>query len=250
MKIARAKASNDVFYCVLRDEKVYPLKCAPFDYIIEDGREFNLKDVSLLAPCEPSKIVAVGVNYAAHADEMKHNLPENPILFLKPSTAVIGHNGIIRYPKNATRVDFEAELGVVIGKTCQDVTVEKAAEYIFGYTCLNDVTERDIQKKDGQWTRAKGFDTFCPIGPHIDTEFSWKNKRIKSMLNRKTMQDSNTNDLIFSVEKLVSFISSVMTLNPGDVIATGTPSGIGPMQKGDVIEIFIEGLGTLVNTVG
>lgn len=230
-------------------EKHILLKCAPYETIIEDGRELDMAEITLLAPCEPSKIVAVGVNYSAHADEMKHNLPENPLLFIKPSTAVIGPNETIHYPKNATRVDFEAELGVVIGKICKDVEEEKAADFIFGFTCLNDVTERDMQKKDGQWTRAKGFDTFCPIGPTIDTAFSWKGKGIKSVLNGQTMQDSNTDNLIFGVEKLVSFISCVMTLNPGDVIATGTPSGIGPMQKGDVIEVTIEGLATLINTV-
>ena len=176
MRIARAKAANEVFYCVLRNEKAYPLKCAPFEYIIEDGREFDLKDITLQNPCEPSKVVAVGVNYAAHADEMKNELPKNPILFIKPSTTVIGPKEIIQYPKNATRVDFEAELGVVIAKTCKNVTEENAAEYIFGYTCLNDVTERDMQKIDGQWTRAKGFDTFCPSAPISILHFRGKAK--------------------------------------------------------------------------
>jgi 2-keto-4-pentenoate hydratase/2-oxohepta-3-ene-1,7-dioic acid hydratase in catechol pathway len=208
-----------------------------------------LSAVRLMAPSEPTKIVAVGINYAGHAGEMKHDLPENPILFIKPPTSAIGHMQDIVYPAGATRVDFEAELGVVIGKVCKNVREKDALEYVFGYCALNDVTERDMQKKDGQWTRAKSFDTFCPFGPYIETEFDWKGKSIKSVLNGKVMQQSNTDHLIFGVEKLISFISSVMTLKPGDVIATGTPSGIGPMQKGDVIEIAVEEIETLKNTV-
>jgi 2-keto-4-pentenoate hydratase/2-oxohepta-3-ene-1,7-dioic acid hydratase in catechol pathway len=249
MKIGRAMLGREIFYCILEGESVKPLGVKPFSGILMDGRELSVHDVKLLAPCEPSKIVAVGLNYASHANEMKEDLHNDPVLFIKPSTAVLNPKEAIVYPAGVTRVDYEAELGVVIGRTCRNVTEEQAASYIFGYTCLNDVTARDLQKKDGQWTRAKGFDTFCPFGPHIETEYDWHNKRVQSFLNGEPRQDSDTGSLMFGVEKLVSYISSVMTLLPGDVIATGTPEGIGPMQKGDTVQIVVEGIGTLENRV-
>jgi 2-keto-4-pentenoate hydratase/2-oxohepta-3-ene-1,7-dioic acid hydratase in catechol pathway len=249
MKIARLRSNNEIFYAMIKNGKVYPMKGLPYQGVELDGRELDIDNLQYLAPVEPDKIVAVGLNYAKHAKEMKEDLPENPIIFIKPNTTVVGPTDGIFYPGISQRVDYEAELAVVIGKTCKDIKEEEAADYIFGYTCLNDVTARDLQKKDGQWTRAKSFDTFCPIGPCIETEYDWKGKSIKSVLNGEIKQDGNTASLIFEIEKLISFISSVMTLKPGDVIATGTPAGIGPMQKGDTIEIMIEGLDTLRNTV-
>ena len=210
---------------------------------------YSLQTIKILAPCAPSKIVAVGLNYRTHAAEVNMELPEEPILFLKPPTAVIGPEEKIIYPAMSKRVDYEGELGVVIGRHCQSVTVAQASDYILGYTCVNDVTARDLQKKDQQWTRAKGFDTFAPLGPFIETAFDPSDVLIETFLNREKKQSASTRDLIFPVQALVSFISQVMTLLPGDVIATGTPDGIGPMQVGDVVEVRIEGIGTLRNKV-
>jgi len=249
MKIARAMLGNETFYCILEGESVKPITGKPFEQIVKDGREFALKDVKLLCPSEPSKVVAVGLNYASHANEMKEDLHSDPVLFIKPGTSVLNPFEAIIYPRSSSRVDHEAELAVVIGRTCKDVSEDLVHDYIFGYTCLNDVTARDLQKKDGQWTRAKGFDTFCPFGPHIETEYDWRNKRVRSILNGETKQDSDTGCFMFSVEKLVSYISSVMTLLPGDVVSTGTPQGIGPMLRGDTIQIVVEGIGILENTV-
>jgi 2-keto-4-pentenoate hydratase/2-oxohepta-3-ene-1,7-dioic acid hydratase in catechol pathway len=215
------------------------------------GKEcFQLGEVNLLPPCLPTKIVAVGLNYLGHAQEMKMAIPDEPLLFLKPATAVIGPGAPIIYPKMSQRVDYEGELGVVIGKTCTNIAGADAAGFVFGYTCLNDVTARDLQKKDGQFTRAKGFDTFCPIGPCIETGIDPSAARIETYLNGQLRQETSTADFIFPVYRLVSFISQVMTLLPGDVIATGTPSGIGPMQPGDEVEVRIRGIGSLKNRVG
>jgi 2-keto-4-pentenoate hydratase/2-oxohepta-3-ene-1,7-dioic acid hydratase in catechol pathway len=249
MKILRALKDEQAFYAELRDGILKCIAGLPFTEISFTGEAYRLDDIKLLAPCEPSKIVAVGLNYAKHAGELKETLTGSPILFIKPSTAVSAHGQDIAYPESSSRVDYEAELAAVIGRTCRNVSAEEVGEYIFGYTALNDVTARDLQKKDGQWTRAKSFDTFCPFGPYIETEFDPINKSVKSVLNGKVMQDGNTGDMLYDVKTLVSFISRCMTLLPGDVIATGTPEGIGPMQKGDTVEIKIEGLDTLRNTV-
>jgi 2-keto-4-pentenoate hydratase/2-oxohepta-3-ene-1,7-dioic acid hydratase in catechol pathway len=189
------------------------------------------------------------LNYRDHAEEMKVTLPQEPLLFIKPSTSVIGPGDAIIYPKMSKRVDYEAELAVVIGKAAKKVSEERAADYILGYTCLNDVTARDLQPQNGQWTTAKGFDTFAPIGPWIVTDIDPHHLDVSSYLNGERRQHSNTKNLIFGPRQLVSFISRVMTLLPGDVIATGTPSGIGPMAIGDKIEVVIEGIGTLSNDV-
>lgn len=209
----------------------------------------NIKDVKLLVPVIPSKIIAVGLNYSDHAKEFKLSLPEQPLIFLKPASAVIGPGDIIYYPKQSGRVDYEAELAIVIKKRARNISSRDAKNYIFGYTCLNDVTARDIQKKDGQWTRAKSFDTFCPIGPHIVTGLDVSSLKIESFLNGKVRQSSNTSKMIFNCEKLVEFISGIMTLEAGDIIATGTPGGIGPMAVGDEIEVRIENIGSLVNRI-
>jgi 2-keto-4-pentenoate hydratase/2-oxohepta-3-ene-1,7-dioic acid hydratase in catechol pathway len=216
--------------------------------IVSSGEVLNLKDVELLAPCQPTKIVCVGLNYVEHAKELKMQLPIEPILFIKPPTAVLAPEGEIIYPQSSQQVDYEGELGVVIGKRCKNVQPDDAEKYILGYTCFNDVTARDLQKKDGQWTRAKSFDTFAPIGPWI-SKIDSSHLDIQTRVNGMIKQKSNTSDMIFGVPKLVEFISGIMTLEPGDVIATGTPPGVGPLKKGDVVEVEIEGIGTLRNSV-
>ena len=202
----------------------------------------------MLAPCLPSKIVAIGLNYRDHAEEVKLEIPKEPVLFIKPSTCVIGPGEAIVFPKMSRRVDYEGELAIVIRKTAKSVPEEKAGDYILGYTCLNDVTARDLQPKNGQWTLAKGFDTFAPIGPWIVTDIDPSQLEISTFLNGERRQHSNTKNLIFGCKKLVSYISQVMTLLPGDVIATGTSSGVGKMAVGDRVEVVIEGIGTLSNT--
>jgi 2-keto-4-pentenoate hydratase/2-oxohepta-3-ene-1,7-dioic acid hydratase in catechol pathway len=242
MKILRALKDGQEFYAELKDGTARRIAGLPYGELSFTGEEYQLEGISLLAPC-------VGLNYAKHAGELKETLTGSPILFIKPSTAVLAHGQSIAYPEASSRVDYEAELAVVIGKACRNISAEEAGGYIFGYTALNDVTARDLQKKDTQWTRAKSFDTFCPFGPYIDTDYDPENKSVQSVLNGALMQDGNTRDMLFGVHALVSFISECMTLLPGDVIATGTPEGIGPMQRGDTIEIRIEGLETLRNTV-
>jgi len=213
------------------------------------GRVYRLDEVRLMPPCTPSKIVAIGLNYLDHAKEMGVKVPDEPLLFLKPSSSVIGPGDPILLPPQSERVDFEAELAVVIRRTARNVPAASAADFIQGYTCLNDVTARDLQSKDGQWTRAKSFDTFCPIGPWIETELDPSDLEIELYLNGERKQKSRTSNLIFNPFQLVEFISSVMTLYPGDVIATGTTSGIGPMKAGDSVEVRIEGIGSLINGV-
>jgi len=208
-----------------------------------------LEEIKFLPPVVPSKIICVGLNYRQHAEELGLPIPENPILFLKPNTTILPHKGEIIYPSQSRSVDYEAELAIVIKSKCKNVSPEKATDVIFGYTCLNDVTARDLQKKDVQWTRAKSFDTFCPIGPCIETELDANHAFVRSYLNGELKQEGNTEDLIFGIAELVSFISSIMTLNKGDIIATGTPFGVGPMNKGDEIVIEVEGIGRLRNSV-
>jgi 2-keto-4-pentenoate hydratase/2-oxohepta-3-ene-1,7-dioic acid hydratase in catechol pathway len=213
-----------------------------------------LDQVRLLAPCQPSKIVALGKNYAAHAREMaakgmSSEVPSEPLIFLKPPSAVIGPGEAIVYPAMSQQVDYEAELVVVIGRRAKSVAQGEARSYVLGYTCGNDVTARDLQKKDGQWTRGKGFDTFCPLGPWIVTNPDPANLHLETRVNGVVRQSGVTSDLIFGVEVLVSHISQIMTLEPGDVIMTGTPAGVGPLVPGDVVEVEIEGIGVLRNPV-
>jgi 2-keto-4-pentenoate hydratase/2-oxohepta-3-ene-1,7-dioic acid hydratase in catechol pathway len=252
MKIVRFEKNSVPSYGILKGNVLQKLAQNPFleGKLIETDEitPFN-ENIKLLPPCEPSKIVAVGLNYKSHAEEMKIPLPDEPIIFLKPSTAMIGHKDYIVLPENFRRVDYECELAVVIGKKAKKVSEKEALDYIFGYTCFNDVTERTNQKKDGQWTRAKGYDTFAPVGPWIETEIEPSSLKVETILNGKVVQSGNTEDLIFSVEKLVAFISNVMTLLPGDIIATGTPAGIGPIKEGDIVEISIEHIGILTNYV-
>lgn len=197
----------------------------------------------------PTKVIALGLNYRDHAEEFKMPIPAEPILFMKPATAVIYPGDPIVYPAHATRVDYEAELAIVIGERARRVPAARAREVIRGYTCLNDVTERHMQGCDGQWTRAKSFDTFCPIGPAVTSDIDPDNVSVASYLNGELKQKSSTANLIFNIAKIVEFVTSIMTLEPGDLIATGTPSGVGPMQPGDEIAIEIQGIGRLVNPV-
>jgi len=209
-----------------------------------------LSKVRLLAPVIPrSKVVCIGKNYADHAAEMGGVVPEEPIIFLKPNTSVIGPNDTIVWPEMSERVDHEAELAIVIGRLCKDVPIDRVNDVIFGYTIANDVTARDLQKKDGQWTRGKSFDTFCPIGPWIDTDFVPGTQKITATVNGEVKQSAQLNDMMFKVPQIINFVSSVMTLLPGDIILTGTPAGIGPMIDGGDATMAIEGLGELTNKV-
>lgn len=249
MKIIRARVDGESFYAVLDGETAKRLTGLPYDGIKEDGRVYPIGSLELLPCAEPSKIVAVGKNYRAHADEMGEGQPEEPLLFLKPNTCIVGNNDNVVYPEISHRLDYEGELGVVIGKKCRFVKPGESKDVIFGYTCLNDVTARDIQKAVFQWTRGKGFDTFCPIGPHIETELDDTCAPIETRLNGVVKQHSTTGFMTHSVDRLICYITESMTLLPGDIIATGTPEGIGSMQRGDTVEVEIGGIGILRNTI-
>jgi 2-keto-4-pentenoate hydratase/2-oxohepta-3-ene-1,7-dioic acid hydratase in catechol pathway len=209
----------------------------------------RIEDIHLLPPVTPGKIIGLGRNYAAHAAERKVEVPEVPLLFLKPISAVIGHQDSIIIPPQAQQVEHEAELCVVIGKSGRWIPPEDALNYVVGYTVANDVTARDLQHKDGQWTRAKGFDTFCPIGPWIETDFDPADSMITCHVNGEMRQMASTRDMIFNVRQIIAYISSIMSFEPGDLILTGTPAGVGPINPADTVEITIEGIGTLINPV-
>jgi 2-keto-4-pentenoate hydratase/2-oxohepta-3-ene-1,7-dioic acid hydratase in catechol pathway len=249
MKIVHFAIDKKVKYGLLNDESIQVIEDKPFRYIKASDHYYQLGEVKLLPPCLPSKIIALGLNYHSHAKELNARPPDAPLTFLKPSTAVIGPEDNIIYPSASARVDYEGELGVVIKRPAWRVSVDDALDYVLGYTCFNDVTARDLQAADGQWTRAKGFNTFAAIGPCIETELDPGNVTLETYLNGKLKQHGNTSDLIYSVPELINFISHVMSLLPGDIIATGTPSGIGPMYPGDTVEIKIEPIGTLRNYV-
>ncbi|MCL2149903.1 MAG: fumarylacetoacetate hydrolase family protein [Dehalococcoidia bacterium] len=249
MKVVRFSAGSYVGCGILQGECVRTARRGRRCEADPHAPAYDLSDVKLLAPCRPSKVIALGINYKDHAKEFEHELPKVPLMFLKPATAVIGPGEAIVYPPTAQQVDFEGELGVVIRRLARKISVREARDYILGYTCINDVTARDLQRKDGQWTRAKGFDTFAPLGPWIETELDPASLLIETYLNGVRRQKASTAELIFPVSEIVSFVSSVMTLLPGDVIATGTPSGVGPMQPGDIVEVRIQGIGSLKNCV-
>ncbi|GGD17347.1 fumarylacetoacetate hydrolase family protein [Nocardioides daphniae] len=266
MRIARFTTGEDPMYGILTgelDQFGQPDEDATIVALAGDplyvgvkvlDQEYKLADVRLLAPVLPrSKVVGIGKNYAAHAAEMGSEPPAEPLIFLKPNTSVIGPDDRIFYPPQSENVHFEGELAVVIGRMCRDVPVEQATDVIHGYTIANDVTARDLQASDVQFTRAKSFDSFCPLGPWIETDLDPQTfidgVAIQTYLNGDLMQDGTTADMIFDVPNLISYVSSVMTLLPGDVILTGTPSGVGPMQVGDEVEVSIAGLGTLTNKV-
>lgn len=248
MILGRFLQNEKVFYGRVEGDAVIEIEHI-FNPVALQGESRHLAELKVMAPCMPGKAVCVGLNYMDHVVEFNHQAPGEPVLFIKPSGTVIGDGEFIVYPGSSSRVDYEAELAVVIGKRCRGVTPARAREYILGYTCANDVTARDLQQKDGQWTRAKSFDTFLPLGPYIVSDIDPGKLKIKSFLNGELKQKSSTANLIFPVPELVSFISGVMTLFPGDVILTGTPSGVGPMEPGDFVEVEIEGLGKLSNKV-
>ena len=220
-----------------------------FENPVPTGEEVPIDDVRLLAPVLPSKIVCVGKNYAAHAAEFGGEVPEEPLLFLKPSTSIAGPGDPIPLLPISHRVDYEGELAVVIGRICRNVKAEDAYKYVLGYTCGNDVTLRDLQKKDGQWARAKGFDGSCPLGPWIETELDPNDVRVETRLNGEVRQSASTTDMVFGVATLIEFVTEFMTLLPGDVIMTGTPEGVGALAPGDRVEVEVEGVGVLSNPV-
>jgi 2-keto-4-pentenoate hydratase/2-oxohepta-3-ene-1,7-dioic acid hydratase in catechol pathway len=250
MRFVRYCYHQKIAYGAVVDDAVHPLKGMPWDPLSLGEPVASLDQVDLLAPCLPSKIVAVGLNYRAHAVEAGHPIPDEPILFLKPPTAVIGPGAAIVYPAHQSQhVDHEAELAVVIGRVARHVRSTEAFDYVLGYTCANDVTARDLQRRDGQWTRSKSFDTFAPLGPWIVPELDVSDLAIRCWVNGALRQDGHTREFIFAVDELIAFVSAVMTLAPGDVIMTGTPAGIGPLQPGDRVTVEIEGIGALSNQV-
>ena len=249
MRIIRFSQGNSARYGVLQGERVIELEGKPFDAIHETGNTFELNNVKLLAPVEPKKIVLVGLNFASHAAEIHQQTPKEPLIFFKPISAIVASEETIELPVQSGQVEIEAELTVVIGKTAKHVPQDQVSDHILGYTIANDVTARDIQFTDLQWARSKAFDTFCPVGPWIETEFDPSNKRISSTINGDTKQDASTSEMVYSPEYLVSYISQNFTLEPGDIILTGSPAGISKIVSGDRVECTIEGIGTLVSPV-
>ena len=277
MKFLKFINNNNIKNGYLENNKVFELKNDILDYFNQDYDEiikdtnnsiYNLEDIKIINPVSPSKIVCIGLNYKDHAKELNMELPDTPKLFIKPSTSVIGNNDNIIKPEMSNEIDYEGELAIVIGKKAKNIEVDQSKDYIFGYTIINDVTARDIQRYDEQWTRGKSFDTFAPIGPVIETDLDPQNQKIttkiihyndgsnsestiasvKNMNNScEIRQNSNTSNMVFGVLELVSFISKVMTLNPGDVIATGTPPGVGQIKVGETVEVEIEDIGVLSN---
>mgnify|MGYP001587123074 CR=1 FL=1 len=252
MKIVRFKDGGKIRYGVLEGNHVVEYAGTPFGTFKRGRKKYPLKQVVLLAPVLPSKVVAFGLTYRDHITEAKRmGIPvsDEPVIFLKPSTAVIGPGDPIVCPAISERVDYEGGLAIVIKKRCKQVSPERAREYILGYTALNDVTARDLQQRDVQWTRGKSFDSFCPVGPCIATDVNPNNLQIETYLNGECKQKSNTNQFIVTAERMVSLVSQIMALLPGDVIATGTPPGVGPMRPGDTVEVKIEGIGSLKNPI-
>ena len=251
MRIARVSVPGVEFpvYGVITGEKIELITGLPWPDISDPVAALNLADVKILAPVIPSKVVCVGKNYADHAKEMGGDVPAEPVIFIKPNTTVIGDGDFIVLPSQSTNVHHEAELAIVIGALAKNVDIDRADEVIFGYTCANDVTARDLQNSDGQWTRAKSFDTFCPLGPWIETELDPEDLAISCLVNGEIRQDGNTGDLVRSAREMVSWISHMMTLLPGDVILTGTPAGVGPISTGDSVTVTIQDIGSLTNSV-
>ncbi len=253
MKLARYAHAGQVKYGVVEGEDgaeyLRELPDGPFGEIQPAKERIPMAQAQVLAPCTPTKIVAVGLNYVDHARELGMAIPEEPVIFMKPLSTLIGPGGAIRYPAMSRRVEYEAELAIVIKDAVKDLRPEEAKKHILGYSCYNDVTARDLQKKDGQWTRAKSFDTFGPMGPVITDEIDPDNAPISLFVNGQKRQTSSTSNFIFPVATVVSFISQIMPLYPGDVIATGTPPGVGELKPGDEVEVLIEGIGRLRNKV-
>jgi 2-keto-4-pentenoate hydratase/2-oxohepta-3-ene-1,7-dioic acid hydratase in catechol pathway len=257
LRIARFALQGAVGYGVIEGEpeadlssaRIDLIKAHPFGQIERSGRSVGLDEVRLLAPVLPSKVCAFGRTYAEHAKELGNEVAQEPLLFLKPSTAVCGPGDTIRLPELSDDVQHEAELAVVIGSLCRHVPVERAYEVVLGYTCANDVTARDLQRRDGQWGRAKGFDTFAPLGPWIETEVDAADLEVACLVNGATMQQGRTSQMSLSIAELIAYTSSAMTLLPGDVILTGTPAGVSTLHDGDIVEVRIPGIGSLINPV-
>ncbi|MGV1005676.1 MAG: fumarylacetoacetate hydrolase family protein [Candidatus Nanopelagicales bacterium] len=253
MRIARFSREGSVSYGVIEGGELLPLRghpyAAPGQPLETTGEVLDLDDVRLLSPVLPSKVIGIGKNYAGHISELGGPTPAAPVIFLKPNTTVIGPDDPIVLPPESAEVHHEAELAVVVGRLCRRVPAEQAASVILGYTCGNDVTARDLQRSDGQWTRAKGFDTFCPLGPWIDTDLDPADLLVECEVNGQARQSDSTSLMLTSVPQLIAAVSAVMTLLPGDVILTGTPAGVGLLNSGDEVTVTIAGLGTLVNPV-
>ncbi|MGH9778374.1 MAG: fumarylacetoacetate hydrolase family protein [Candidatus Acidiferrales bacterium] len=246
----RFDPGGEARYGVVRGESVEERSAAPWSAGTPTGKRHQLSRVKLLPPCEPTKIVCIGRNYREHAAELGNPLPKEPLIFLKPPSAVIGPEDAIIYPRASKHVDYEGEVALVVGKRCHRMKAnENPFDYVFGYTCVNDVTARDLQKADGQFTRGKGFDTFCPMGPVIATGLHARSISVETYVNGERRQAGRTSEMIFGLDVIIRFIAEVMTLEPGDVIATGTPPGVGSLQPGDVVEVAVEGIGRLRNPV-
>ncbi|MDB4972460.1 MAG: 2-hydroxyhepta-2,4-diene,7-dioate isomerase [Myxococcaceae bacterium] len=251
MRIFRIDHAGATYYArsSSHEAELELLSGPPWTTGVPTGDRVLLSNVRLLAPVEPSKIVCVGRNYAAHAKELGNDVPSEPLIFLKPPSSLLGPEGAIVLPPSSERVEHEAEVGIVIAHRLKDVSVDQALEGVFGVTCINDVTARDLQRKEVQFTRAKSFDTFCPVGPWIETELSLAELEVTGRVNGQRRQHAPVSQMSFSIGTLISFISRVMTLEPGDLIATGTPEGVGPLRAGDIVEIEVSGVGVLRNNV-
>ena len=249
MRIARFSGDGEVGFAAVEGDELAVIDTHPFGSIAFTGARLPVAAVRLLPPVLPSKVVAIGKNYADHAREMGGEAPAEPVVFLKPSTSVIGPGAPVLRPRGVGRVDFEGELAVVIGRLARDVPRERAGDVVLGYTCANDVTAREQQQADGQWARAKGYDTFCPLGPWIDTDVDTADVALTTTVNGEVRQHARTSDMLHDVPALIAHVTAVMTLLPGDVLLTGTPAGIGPMVAGDEVSVDIEGIGTLSNPV-
>jgi 2-keto-4-pentenoate hydratase/2-oxohepta-3-ene-1,7-dioic acid hydratase in catechol pathway len=250
MRLVRFRFGDRIATGVVEGDAVRALAGTFFENPVPSGEEIPLDDVRLLAPILPSKVVCLGKNYAAHAAEFGGEVPEEPLVFLKPSTSVSGPGDPIPLPPISNRVDYEGELAVVIGRIARNVRAEETFRYILGYTCGNDVTLRDLQKKDEQWARAKGFDGSCPLGPWVETELDPIDVHMETRVNGEVRQSASTSDMVFGVATIIEFVTAFMTLLPGDVIMTGTPEGVGKLEPGDRVEVVIDGIGVLMNPVG
>jgi 2-keto-4-pentenoate hydratase/2-oxohepta-3-ene-1,7-dioic acid hydratase in catechol pathway len=249
MRYARIATPTAIRWALLDGTTARCWSDAPWLGGTATGETLTWSDDMLRAPVTPNKVLCIGRNYAAHARELGNEPPKEPLLFLKPSSSIVGPNGKVVLPKQSERVEHEAELGVVIGKTAKNVSASDALTHVFGYTCVCDVTARDLQKKDGQWSRAKGFDTFCPVGPWVVSGLDPKDLRVSCRVDGQTKQDGRTSQMIFDVPTLIAYCSAAMTLEPGDLLVTGTPEGVGPLVDGDRLEVEIEGIGALVVSV-
>lgn len=249
MRFARLEHESAVYHARIDGDRAELFSAAPWAGGSATGRFVPFREAELRAPVEPYKILCVGRNYAAHARELGNEVPAEPLLFLKPKTALVGHGGVVLLPPESARVEHEAELGVVIGRAARRVSRAEALDHVFGYTCVCDVTARDLQKKDGQWSRAKGFDTFCPCGPWIETNVDPRALRVRCIVNGATRQDGSTSQMVFDVAALVEYASRAMTLEPGDLLVTGTPEGVAPLADGDTLTVDIESVGALTVSV-